>query len=163
MVETLGWGGWLAGTYPLFGSRTRVTKLGSGSGLAGTDPCACTRTGVDAHGSAGGLADTDTRPGPCTGVVAHMSGGEGAVDRIGTGAEINELLMAYHRHSSLQKHTLTLSFNRLSTSCYGNTPSVDHSQIRSICQAKASKSIQNQISNGIPNRLPPLLTAKEES
>ena len=92
VIEALGRGGGLVGKYPLFGTRTRVTTLGSGSGIAGTAHCACTRTGVDAHGSAGGLADTDTRPGPCTAVVAHMSGGEGAGDRIGTGAETNELL-----------------------------------------------------------------------
>ena len=91
-VEALGWGGGLAGTYPLFGPRTGVKTPGSGGGLSGTDTRTGTRTGVDVPESGAGIADTGTRIGPCTGVVAHVSGGGGAGDGRGTGAEISELL-----------------------------------------------------------------------
>ena len=91
-VEVLGWGGGLAGTYPLFCPRTGVKTPGSGGGLSGTDTRTGTRTWVDVPGSGAGLADAGARTGPCTGVVAHVSGGGGADDGRGTGAEINELV-----------------------------------------------------------------------
>ena len=88
-VEALGWGGGLAGTYPLIAPRTGVMTPGSGCELEGRDTHTGARTGVDAPKLGG---DTGTRTGPCTGVVTHVSGREGADDRRGTGAEIEELI-----------------------------------------------------------------------
>ena len=69
-VEALGWGGGLAGTYPLFGPRTGVMTPESGRELEGIYTYTGTCTGVDTPKSGG---DTGTRTGPFTGVVAHVS------------------------------------------------------------------------------------------
>ena len=88
-VEALGWGGGLAGAYPLLGPRTGVMTPGSGRELEGRDTHTGTRTRVDTPKSGG---DTGTRTGPCTGVVTHVSRGEGADDGRGTGVEVKELI-----------------------------------------------------------------------